>query len=225
MVLVVIGFSTIMSGLQALHGSSRVFVGMLLTDRHLLDTLATECGILGLLFVFLHVRGWRAADFQIKPGWIASAQGLLLVPVMVLANSLTVLAGFVVLFLLQGSGGGFPSFIVDNSPHLVLHGIHVSWWSIVAALVFNAFFEEITTMGYTFNQLAAKRGPAFALVVVVLLRTSCHTYQGVVHALGIGAVFFATGLVYCWTRNLWPLILAHIIVDLLSVGAIKLLVE
>jgi membrane protease YdiL (CAAX protease family) len=211
------------SSWQAWHGSSRDYVVDLLTNGRMIHTLVMESAILGLLFLYLHRRGWQVADFRIRLTWRGSGQGLLLIPGMFIANSVTVAAGFLIFYACQSQYGHFSAFIIANGPHLKLHSIHASWLAVIPALVLNGFFEEITCMGYAFNQFAAKRGPLFALVITVLLRMSCHTYQGAVHALGIGAVFFVSGLVYWWTRNLWPLILAHIIADSLSFGVVKFL--
>jgi uncharacterized protein len=222
-VAVIVGFSTMMSSWQAWHGSSRTYIANLLTNGRMVHTLAVESALLGLLFVHLHRRGWRAADLRIRPTWRGSGQGLLLIPGMLIANSLVVAAGFLIFYAFQSRFGNFSALVVANGPHLKLHSLQVSWLALVPALVFNGFFEEITCMGYAFNQFAARRGPLFALVATVLLRMSCHTYQGGIHALGIGAAFVVSGLVYWWTRNLWPLILAHIIVDLFSFAGLKFL--
>jgi membrane protease YdiL (CAAX protease family) len=221
MVFIVIGQSSLVSTWQAWHGSSRHYVTDLVTNYRMLHTLSIECPILGLLFLYLNRRGWRPEDFRINPTWRSSGQGMLLLPAMAVANSITVLIGFLVLYASQSQYGRFMAYVVSTSPHLMHHSVQVSWLTVVPALVINGFFEEITCMAYAFNQFAAKRGPAFALILTVLLRMSCHTYQGPVHALGIGAVFFVSGLVYWWTRNLWPLILAHILADTISFAVVK----
>jgi membrane protease YdiL (CAAX protease family) len=100
---------------------------------------------------------------------------------------------------------------------------HLSWGVMVAAMVLNAFLEEIVCTSYAFNQFAAKRGPLFALLLVVLLRMACHTYQGPVHMLGIGAVFFVFGAWYGWRRNVWTIVFAHALIDLASMSFLKLL--
>jgi len=220
-VAVIIGFSTAISSWQAWHGSSHDYMFDLLTNGRMVRTLTMESAILGVLFVHLHRRGWRAADLRIRPTWRGSGQGLLLIPGMLLANSITVVAGLLIFFAIQSRFGNLSAFVVANGLHMKPHSLHVAWLALIPALVLNGFFEEITCMGYAFNQFAAKRGPLFALVVTVMLRMSCHTYQGAIHALGIGAAFFVSGLVYWWTRNLWPLIMAHIVVDLLSFAAVK----
>jgi membrane protease YdiL (CAAX protease family) len=221
--LVIIGYSSFSSGWQAWHGSSHRYTSELLTDNRMVRTLSTESGILGLLLIYLHRRGWRPADLKIRITWTGSAQGLLLLPAMIVANFVVVALGYTLLYSLQSHSRSFLSFVAANGPHLKFHSIHVSWLAMIPALIFNGFFEEITTMGYAFCQFASRRGPLFALILTVLLRMSCHTYQGPVHALGIGAAFTVSGLFYWWTRNLWPLIFAHIVLDAISFGAIKLI--
>ncbi len=222
-VAIIIGYSAVASAWQAWQGSSHNYIAELLTDNRMVRTMAMECAILGLLFVYLKWRGWQPADLRIKPTWRSSGLGVIMLPAMAIANSLTVVIGFLILYLAQSHDQRFLAFVAGDGPHLKFHTIHVSWFSVVPAVVINGFFEEITCMGYAFNQFAAKRGPIFALVLIVLLRMSCHTYQGPIHALGIGAAFTVSGLVYWRTRNLWPLILAHIIADMLSFSAIKVL--
>jgi membrane protease YdiL (CAAX protease family) len=218
-----IGLSAARSTWQAIHGSSSHYIVLLLTDRRMIYTIAVEGIVLALLFAFLHQRGWIGADFKVKPGWVGSMQGILLVPFLMLANSITVLGALIISYLGQHSFTHFLPFAAAQSQGLPAHGIHLGWISMGIAITLNAFFEELTCMGYAFNQLAAKRGPLVALIVVILLRMSCHSYQGPVHMLGIGVVFLLEGLVYWRTRNLWPLIVAHALVDGLSATFVKLL--
>lgn len=220
-VAVIIGFSTTASSLLAWHGSSHKYLGLLLTNEQMVSSLAQKSAILGLLFIYLHRQEWRPKDLRIRPTWRSSGRGLLLVLGMFIANFITVVVGYLIAFHMQSQYENPAAFIAANQQHLKFHSVNVSWLAMIPALVLNGFFEEITCMGYAFNQFATKHGPLFALFMTVVLRMSCHTYQSAVHAFGIGASFFVSGLVYCWTRNLWPLILAHIIVDLGSFGAIK----
>ena len=220
-VFVVIGQSSFVSSWQAWHGSSHNFVTMLMTDGRMLRTVTNEGPLLGVLFIYLHWRGWRPTDLRIHFNWRSTGQGLLLLPGMAIANWVVVGISFLAFYSLQTHYHSVLQFAASLSPRLKFHNLHVSWLTIVPALILNGFFEEITCMGYAFNQFAAKRGPLFGLILTVLLRMSCHTYQGPIHALGIGAAFLVSGLVYWWTRNLWPLILAHILADSISFAAIR----
>jgi membrane protease YdiL (CAAX protease family) len=54
-----------------------------------------------------------------------------------------------------------------------------------------------------------------------MVRMSFHIYQGALHMLGIGAVFLVLNGCYWWTRNLWPLVFAHVLIDILGMGVAK----
>jgi membrane protease YdiL (CAAX protease family) len=126
-------------------------------------------------------------------------------------------------FFFQTQHPDFLSFITANVPHIKPHSIHVGWIVLISSMILNAFFEELTCMGFFFNQVAARQGPLAALLATVLLRMSCHIYQGPIHMLGIGVVFLIYGLAYWYTKNLWPLILSHALLDLVSTSLVKVI--
>jgi membrane protease YdiL (CAAX protease family) len=213
-----------MSAWAASRGSQARYVQHFLSDHALLLNGAIEAAILGLGVVYLHRRGWRPADLRIRPGFQSSLEGLGLVPLALVANTTVVFGLFVALFLTQKNEPNFLRFIVEQSPQLThLQLGQLSWSVMIVAMVLNAFLEEIICTSYAFNQFAAKRGPLFALLLVVILRMACHTYQGPIHMLGIGAVFFVFGAWYWWRRNVWTLIFAHALIDLGSLSFVKLL--
>jgi membrane protease YdiL (CAAX protease family) len=214
-----------LSARAASLGSQSHFVQNFLSDYRLLLNGAMEAAILGLGVVYLHLRGWKPADFRIQPGFWSSLEGAALVPVTLFANGLVVFTLFWLIYVHQYRDHTFPGFfrfIIASSPHLHhLHADKLSWPVLIGAMVLNAFLEEIVCTAYAFNQFAARHGPFFALVLTVVLRTACHTYQGFVHAIGIGAVFTIYGLCYWRTRNVWTLIFAHALLDLGSLSVIK----
>jgi membrane protease YdiL (CAAX protease family) len=95
---------------------------------------------------------------------------------------------------------------------------HVNLIIVIISNIINAYWEELTCIAYAFNQFATKFGPLFALIVTVLLRVGCHTYQGSLPLVGIAIVFFLFGVCYWFTRSLWPLILAHFLFDTIQNG-------
>jgi membrane protease YdiL (CAAX protease family) len=213
-----------MSALGASHGSQTRYFQAFLSNRALLLNGAAEASILGLGLIYLHWRGWLPADLRIRPGLWSTLQAFALAPLTLVANTLVVLTSFTLLFLCQTRYPTFLQYILANSPQVThLHAGNLSWIVLIAAMILNAFLEEIICTAYAFNQFAAKRGPALALGLTVLLRAACHTYQGPVHAAGIGAVFLIFTLWYIRTHNLWTLIFAHALIDLTSLGALKLL--
>jgi membrane protease YdiL (CAAX protease family) len=142
------------------------------------------------------------------------------------ANGIVVFALFWLLFMQAPGAHGpapFAAYVVAHSPRLKdLHAGQLSWPVLIVAMILNAFLEEIICTAYAFCQFAARNGPAFAVLLTVVLRAACHTYQGAVHACGIGAAFLIYALWYWRTRNLWTLIVAHAVLDLTSLSAVKI---
>lgn len=95
-----------------------------------------------------------------------------------------------------------------------------SWWRIpVLVLVSfaNGWAEEVIVVGYLLTRLRQFRvHPMVALLASTLLRGGYHLYQG----FGAGLGNFAMGLVfgYAWQRTgrLWPLIIAHGLIDTMA---------
>lgn len=95
--------------------------------------------------------------------------------------------------------------------------INDTWWRapILIVIAFaNAFAEEVIVVGYLLTRLKQLRvSPWMALACSALLRGAYHLYQG----FGAGLGNIAMGLVfgYTWQRSgrLWPLILAHAVID------------
>ena len=221
--LVVIAPWLLSSALAAGHGSASHYFETFLSDRRLLLNLAAESSILGLLLVYLKWRGWQPPDLRIRPSVGSTAQGIALLPLALAVNGLTVFGLLWIFFLNQREYLSFYGYLMAHSPKpSMMHVENLSWPVLLVSLTVNAFLEEISCTAYLFAQLAAKRGPLFALCLVVPLRMLCHTYQGVVHMIGVGTLFLIYGLWYWRTRNLWTLIFAHALLDISNVGALKL---
>jgi membrane protease YdiL (CAAX protease family) len=103
------------------------------------------------------------------------------------------------------------------SASVVPSGLSDTWWRIpVLVLVSfaNGWAEEIIVVGYLLTRLRQfDVGPTKALILSSMLRGAYHLYQG----FGAGLGNLAMGLVfgYTWRRTgrLWPLIVAHGIID------------
>lgn len=213
------------STLGALNGSSSHFVQLLLTDRHMLWSIFWEASELAIFFVYLHLRGWRPADFRMGPGWRTSGQGAGLLLLAWGGAVATLLVTVSIGYHLQTGHRTFLSFLFSISPKIKLgsHAVHLSWLTMLPAMIVNAFLEELIFMGYIFNQFAARRGPVTALVVTVFLRLACHTYQDPFHLAGIGVFFIILAVGYMRLRKLWPLIFGHALLDIFSCSAVKLI--
>jgi membrane protease YdiL (CAAX protease family) len=111
--------------------------------------------------------------------------------------------------------------IADAGPKF--HPAVPGWLGIAAIVVgmgCNAFAEEVVMRGYLLRRLREiGLGVAGAVVVSSVLFGAYHLYQGwavASVAVGVGAVLAAMML---WLRRLWPLVIAHMLWDLMSIGA------
>jgi uncharacterized protein len=94
---------------------------------------------------------------------------------------------------------------------------HPDWWAVCVGSALNPVFEEFLYLGFAAGAVRRK-GAGMALAASVLLRLITHLYQGamaVVSILPIGIVF---GWYYLRTGRLWPVVLAHGLMDLTALG-------
>jgi membrane protease YdiL (CAAX protease family) len=96
-------------------------------------------------------------------------------------------------------------------------GDALPWWRIVAYLLLaaaNAVAEEVVVVGYVITRCRQLGlGTKATLGASALLRGSYHLYQGFGPGVGnvlMGVIF---GAVYTRYRRLWPLVIAHFLLD------------
>ncbi|GCE20404.1 CPBP family glutamic-type intramembrane protease [Dictyobacter kobayashii] len=93
----------------------------------------------------------------------------------------------------------------------------ISIWSTVA------FGEELVYRGYLFNRIAdifggGGAGWTIALFGQAIIFGSSHIYQGMAGVLLTGAYGFLSGIFYLlYKRNLWPCVIAHGLIDTISI--------
>lgn len=86
----------------------------------------------------------------------------------------------------------------------------------VLFIVINPFFEEIMIRGFVIQQIKQlTNNIAVAVLISVLIQTTAHLYQGILPALGLSLTFLIFSLYYVKTNNLTPVVIAHLIMDLL----------
>ncbi len=222
MAALVLGVPIANSTRGAFHGSSHDFMQLLASDRQLIRTTAWEATFLAFFLLYLAWRGWKPADLRIGASLVTTLEGIGLWLTGDILVILALATTIVVAFALQTAYPTLGLFFMAIVPHIPPHSLHVSWAAILVAMTVNAFFEEITCMGFIFTQLAERLGPVIALAVTVFLRAACHTYQDPFHLAGIVVLFILYGVVYWWTRKLWPLIFAHLLLDIVSISLLKL---
>ncbi len=99
-------------------------------------------------------------------------------------------------------------------------GLGETWWRpivLILAAFGNGAAEEILVVGYLLVRLRQLGvPPAVALAATALLRGSYHLYQGFGGGLGNLAMGVVFALWWMRTRRLWPLVLAHFLLDVFA---------
>jgi membrane protease YdiL (CAAX protease family) len=76
------------------------------------------------------------------------------------------------------------------------------------------FSEELLARGYLITRFERLLGSAWiAVLVSTCIFAIEHIYQGMIGVLGAGSLGLFLGTAFCLTRRVWPLALAHAIVD------------
>jgi membrane protease YdiL (CAAX protease family) len=125
--------------------------------------------------------------------------------------------GLAALIGLPGLGLYLLARILGFNAEVIPAAVDDTWWRAPMLIVIafaNGWAEEVIVVGYLLTRLRQLRvSPWVALACSALLRGAYHLYQG--FGAGLGNV--AMGLVfgYAWQRSgrLWPLILAHGLID------------
>lgn len=85
-------------------------------------------------------------------------------------------------------------------------------------VVVNSLFEEAAVTGYVVSALS-EQGAALSITASALIRFGYHLYQGPIASLAILPLGLLFAAVYWRWRNLWPLMTAHTIANLLTFAA------
>ena len=156
----------------------------------------------GVAMLVLRQRGWTRDDFGFRITFESTMSAiLLLTPLLLILTT--------ALYRLLAAIGALKGWTdvdirMNGAPAVVL-----------LVLVVNSFFEEVFVAGYLI-EASRQSGTAYAVSLSALVRLLYHTYQGpaaLASILPIGIVF---GIVYARTRNLWPLIVTHTTLNLIS---------
>ena len=93
---------------------------------------------------------------------------------------------------------------------------HLSMDLVFLTSTVNGIFEEVFVAGYIITVLAPVRGMWIAINVSTGVRMLYHLYQGPLGILSIVPLGLLFGYVYARTRQLWPLIVAHVLIDIIG---------
>ena len=165
----------------------------------LLFVVAHEVLALAVVLWIGRIRGWSPSRFGLRVSWKLTGVGVLL------ALCTAVIAGVAasVLSVLNPGGWNVPAHSGITLPTILL------------VTLINPVFEEFTELGYLVQSLQ-RFGMEFALFASICLRAFLHAYGGFNAVLLNGLIGLVFALTYWRLRQLWPPILAHGIINFVS---------
>jgi uncharacterized protein len=167
--------------------------------------LVYELVLMTFLGTLLHLRGWKFP----RLGAPFTPQDLVIAPALVLG---TYLVAFFLGVVLDALGGD----ILSRALAKPLAAQDISVASLIAVSIVNPIFEEVLLCGYIVTAVKERRSFWTAVNVSVAIRLACHLYQGVMALIFIVPLGLLFTIWFARTRRLWPVVLAHAIVDALG---------
>ena len=202
-------FSSILS-LGAGHGAtpSGGGGGVVFNDAVLIGIVVFEVVQAAFLVWFLQVRGWTLEKVGLHITWRGTGIGwLLLLGTYVVAMVAQHLASLALPAQMQAGIERYPVSDPDVNMQLVF----------IASTV-NGMFEELFVAGYIITALRDTRGVWTAINVSTVVRLLYHLYQGPIGVVTIVPMGLLYGYVYARTRQLWPLMFAHVLIDIIGLS-------
>jgi membrane protease YdiL (CAAX protease family) len=176
----------------------------------------TNAGLIAILIVelmqslfliwFLRIRGWTLEKLGLGVTFRGTAYGFgLIIVTFVTLWAVQHLAQWAMPIDMAAAAARYPTASPNLSMHLVF---------LVSTV--NGIFEEVFVAGYIITALAPVRGMWTGINVSTGVRLLYHLYQGPLGILSVVPVGLLFGYVYARSRQLWPLILAHIVIDIIG---------
>lgn len=178
------------------------------SNASLIATLVMELTQSLFLIWFLRIRGWTLEKLGLQVTWRGTLMGSTLLAVAILMLIVVMkLAELVSPLDMQAAVARYPAPAPDLNMQLVF---------IVSTV--NGIFEEAFVAGYIITALSAVRGIWTGINVSTGVRLLCHLYQGPIGVLATVPLGLLFGYFYARTRMLWPLVFAHILMDIIGLG-------
>jgi len=182
--------------------------GMVFNDAVLIGIVVFEVVQAAFLIWFLRVRGWTLEKVGLRMSWRGTGIGwLLLLGTYVVAMAAQHLASLALPAQMQAGVDRYP--VSDPNVNMQL---------VFIASTVNGMFEEMFVAGYIITALREARGVWTAINVSTVVRLLYHLYQGPVGVVTIVPMGLLYGFVYARTRQLWPLIFAHVLIDIIGLS-------
>jgi CAAX protease family protein len=193
-------FIPVAMSLSITFGDAPTSEALQFTEDELRVLVAEEALLLMILGWFLSVRGWSVEHFDAYPSGRELGMAL----------GLTVVSFF---------AWAMPWFLLAPADTAAASaGAGLSWPGILAVSIINPLFEELFLCAYILPFLAIRSGPGVAIAVSLVVRLGFHTYQGAVGLLAVGLVGLLFAMFYLRTQRLWPVLIAHGVLDFIGLA-------
>lgn len=166
--------------------------------------LGYECIVFAVLWWILRTRGWTAPQFGLR---MHRSDVAIALPLLALCY-----VAFLFTYAIASDLGAKFRPVEEWFP---IEG-KLDPWLVVAISVINPIFEEVFVCGYTITVLSRIKGPWVAINVSIAVRLAYHLYQGTSGVAGILPMGFICALWYARTGRLWPVIIAHGLMDFIA---------
>ena len=195
-------------GYFAFASAAALFVGtpdLKYTSGRVVQSIVIELILLSAAGWVLHVRGWKFRRLGFDFSWAGLLAGIpLFIAYLVLYWGTYLFAVSV-----------YPAARNVQAPKIV----PTAPFALFAVfIILNSLFEEAAVTGYVVSKLS-EQGFALSITASALIRFVYHLYQGPIASLAILPLGFLFAAVYWRWRNLWPLMSAHTIANLIVFAA------
>jgi CAAX protease family protein len=208
-------FSSIMS--LGTGGDSRPSGGgaLVFDNAALIGIVTLEIVQSVFLVWFLHARGWTLEKVGLRISWRGTGLGwLLFLTTYVVAMASQHLAEMSLPAQMHEAAARYPTADRNVSMQLVF-----------LASTVNGIFEELFVAGYIVTALRERRGTWIAINASTVVRLLYHLYQGPIGIMTIVPMGLIYGYAYARTRQLWPLIFSHVLIDIVGLSELGRMLE
>jgi len=156
------------------------------------------CGALAVLI--LRSRGWKLSDFGLRVTMPQTIFGMLL-----LIGCLIFISTFSLLV----------ATLTHSNLDVTTFEARLSWPVLILLTLVNPLYDEMLVVAYNLRAAEAS-GAAFAITLSTTIRFICNIEQGPITATTILPMSIIFALVYWRWRVVWPLIVAHGVLDFMG---------
>jgi membrane protease YdiL (CAAX protease family) len=123
---------------------------------------------------------------------------------------------YAITWLVELVASGISPGIVEKASMALRAGEPLGFIPVTVKALVSATFEEVFVCAYVITALRERRGVAMAMNVSVGLRIAYHLYQGALGVLTIAPVGLLFAYWYVRSSRIWPVIVAHALLEMLE---------